>query len=78
VKAKGIIKRARNFAEPFRVTNGDKFRLKDVDPGDTLGLKSGDKPKAKDALAMGIEVLAELQDKLKELAAAKRALLAKK
>ena len=64
MKTKEVIKRARSFAEPFRVTNGDKFRLKDVDPGDTLGLKSGDKPKAKDALAMGVEVLAELQDKL--------------
>ena len=64
MKTKEIIKKARNFAEPFRVTNGDKFRLEDVDPGDTLGLKSEDKPKAKEALAMGVEVLAELQDKL--------------
>jgi len=64
MKTKEIIKRARNFAEPFRVTNGDKFRLRDVDPGDTLNLKSEDKPRAKEALAMGVEVLAELQDKL--------------
>ena len=64
MKTKEVIKRARSFAEPFRVTNGDKFRLKDVDPGDTLNLKFEDKPKAKDALAMGVEVLAELQDKL--------------
>ena len=64
MKTKEIIKRARNFAEPFRVTNGDKFRLRDVDPRDTLNLKSEDKPRAKEALAMGVEVLAELQDKL--------------
>jgi len=35
-----------------------------VDPGDTLGLKSADKPRAKEALAEGVGVLSELQDKL--------------
>ena len=30
------IKRARGVAKPFRVTDGDGFRLKDIDPGDTL------------------------------------------
>ena len=60
---KTFIKRARKFAKPFRVTD-DKFRLKDVDPGDTLDLTSEDKPRAKEALAMGIDVLAEMQDML--------------
>ena len=46
-----FVKKAREFAKPFRVTNGGKFRLKDVDPGDTLGSKSEDKPRAKEALA---------------------------
>ena len=46
MKTKEVIKRARQLAEPFRVTDGDKFRLKDVDPADTLGLKSEDKPRA--------------------------------
>ncbi len=32
------------------------FRLKHIDPEDTLGLKSEDKPKAKEALQNGIEV----------------------
>ena len=64
MKTKEIIKRARKLATPFRVTNGDKFQLKDVDPGDTLHLNSEDKPRAKEALAMGVEVLAELQDML--------------
>ena len=64
MKTKAIIKKARKFAEPFRVTNGDKFRLKDVDPGDTLNLKTEDKPRAKEALAIGVHALAELQDKL--------------
>src|SRR3974390_3234830 len=64
MKAKNVIKRAHKFAKPFRVTNGAKFRLKNIDPGDTLGLKAEDRPRAKEALAMGIEALAELQDKL--------------
>ncbi len=64
MNTKAFLKRARKFAAPFRVTNGDKFRLKDVEPDDTLGLKSEDKPRAKEALALGVPVLAELQDKL--------------
>jgi len=60
---KKMIKRARKLAEPFRVTD-DKFRLKDIDPDDTLDLTSEDKPRAKEALANGIELLAELQDRL--------------
>ena len=59
-----IIKQARELSKPFRVTNGGKFRLKDVDPRDTLGLKSEDKPRAKDALATGVDALAQLQDML--------------
>ena len=64
MKAKQLIKRVRNVTAPFCVTNGDKFRLKDIDPGDTLGFKSEDKPRAKEALATGVQFLAELQDKL--------------
>jgi len=64
MKPKELVKRARKFAKPFRITDGSKFRLKDIDPADTLHLTSEDKPRAKEALAMGIEVLAELQDML--------------
>jgi PPK2 family polyphosphate:nucleotide phosphotransferase len=64
MKTKTVIKRAREFAKPFRVTNGSKFRLKKIDPGDTLKLDAEDKPRAKEALALGIDVLAELQDRL--------------
>lgn len=64
MKKKEFIKRARKFAKPFCVADGKEFRLKHVDPVDTLGLKSEDKPKAQEALKNGIEVLAELQDKL--------------
>ncbi|MCI0657488.1 MAG: polyphosphate kinase 2 family protein [Acidobacteria bacterium] len=59
-----LIKRARNFSKPFRVSDGKGFRLKDVDPGDTLDLTSEDKPRAKEALATGVEALAALQDML--------------
>lgn len=65
MKTKKLIKRACEFSEPFRITKGKDFRLKDFDPNDTLGLsKEADKPRAKEALAMGVTVLAELQDKL--------------
>ena len=65
MKTKKLVKRAREFAEPFRITKGKEFRLKDIDPNDTLGFtKEEDKPRAQEALAMGVTVLAELQDKL--------------
>jgi PPK2 family polyphosphate:nucleotide phosphotransferase len=60
---KGFIKKARKLAKPFRVTDGS-FRLKDIDPGDTLDFTAEDKPRAKEALAMGVSVLAELQNML--------------
>jgi PPK2 family polyphosphate:nucleotide phosphotransferase len=60
---KNLIKRARKLAKTFRVTD-DRFRLKDIDPGDTLKFTSEDKPRAKEALAMGVSLLAELQDML--------------
>lgn len=63
MKMKEIIRAARKFCEPFRVTN-DHFKLKDYDPDETLGFKSEDKPRAKEALETGIQALAELQDKL--------------
>jgi PPK2 family polyphosphate:nucleotide phosphotransferase len=65
MKTKQIIKTVRELAEPFRVTKGKDFRLKDVDPNDTLEFtKEADKPRSKEALAMGVAALAELQDKL--------------
>jgi PPK2 family polyphosphate:nucleotide phosphotransferase len=61
---KDTIKRARGFSTPFRITDDRDFRLKHFDPGETLGLGSEDKPRAKEALAMGVEALAQLQDRL--------------
>jgi PPK2 family polyphosphate:nucleotide phosphotransferase len=60
-----IFKISRRLAEPFRVSKGKEFRLKDVDPNDTLEFsKDADKPRAKEAQAIGVAALAELQDKL--------------
>lgn len=64
MKPKRLIRRARDFAQPFCVVNGHGFRLRHFDPGDTGGLKSEDKPRAREALAEGVQLLAELQDKL--------------
>jgi len=65
MKTKEIIKTARELSKPFRVTKGKNFRLKDVDPDDTLDFtKEADKPRSKEALSRGVTALAELQDKL--------------
>jgi polyphosphate kinase 2 (PPK2 family) len=64
MKLKEIVKRSKSIAEPYCVTDGKNFRLKDVDPSDTQGLKSEDKPRAKEALRVGVEALAGLQDML--------------
>ena len=52
------------FLDPYRITRGERFRLKDHDPGDTGGLGSEDKPEAKALLAQGVDRLAELQERL--------------
>jgi PPK2 family polyphosphate:nucleotide phosphotransferase len=64
MKAKEIIERSRKFITPYRVTNGKKFRLKDVHPDDTGETTSEDKSRAKELLERGVDVLAELQDVL--------------
>jgi PPK2 family polyphosphate:nucleotide phosphotransferase len=64
MKLSKIIKVARKFSKPYRITDGARFRLKDIDPEDTHGLKSEDKPRAKEALEIGIDALAQLQDML--------------
>ena len=64
MKLKEIIKKARQFSEPFRVADGKGFRLKNFDAADTQDLKSEDKPRAKEALDIGIAALAQLQDML--------------
>ena len=50
------------FVSPFRIEDGLRFRLKDFDPGETLGLKS--KEHAEEALQQSTLRMAELQDRL--------------
>ncbi|KAA0252663.1 polyphosphate kinase 2 family protein [Acidobacteria bacterium ACD] len=65
--------KAAKLSRSYRVEAGRRFRLKDVDPGDTAGLKL-DKDRAEEILEeKGVERLAQLQDEL--YAQDKRALL---
>jgi PPK2 family polyphosphate:nucleotide phosphotransferase len=52
------------WIEPYRVENGAKFRLKNINPGDTRGIKDERKPEARERLAEGVAWLAEEQEKL--------------
>ena len=62
--ARSAIKRLAKFVHPYRITKGGKFRLKDIDPRDTHGLKSEFKGRAKELLANGVEWLAAEQEML--------------
>jgi PPK2 family polyphosphate:nucleotide phosphotransferase len=59
-----IRKLSHRLVQPYRITNGRKFRLKDFRPDDTGRLKAEDKPLAHEALEVGKEALALLQDML--------------
>src|ERR1044071_8045818 len=64
MNSKNFLKQARKYSEAYRVTKGARFRLKDVDPGDRLDFDPDEKPDAEEALAEGVELLKDLQDKL--------------
>ncbi len=64
VKLKRVVNAAREVAAPYCVRNGKKFRLKDLDPADTAGYSSEDKPRAKEALQNGVQTLSTLQEVL--------------
>ena len=55
-------KASRKLSEAYRIDDGSKFRLKDVDPADTGPIES--KEKAREYLRSGIERLTKLQDML--------------
>jgi PPK2 family polyphosphate:nucleotide phosphotransferase len=57
-----LIKEASRLAEPFCVTKGEKFRLKDWDPAATTGVKN--KHHAQNILDAREGVLSHLQEKL--------------
>ncbi len=54
--------KAEDYARPYRITDGGRFRLADVDPAETRWVKT--KQQAARALEEGVEVLSELQEKL--------------
>jgi PPK2 family polyphosphate:nucleotide phosphotransferase len=56
--------RARSFSRPYRIDHPKRFRLDDIDPADIGGLASEDSRRAKEALASGVALLSELQEKL--------------
>jgi PPK2 family polyphosphate:nucleotide phosphotransferase len=64
VKQSEVIRRARRLSQPFRVTRGTSFRMRDIDPRDTLHFTAQDKPRAREALQVGIEALADMQSRL--------------
>ncbi len=39
MKLSKVIKKARELASPYCITDGKEFRLKDIDPDDTGGLE---------------------------------------
>jgi PPK2 family polyphosphate:nucleotide phosphotransferase len=59
-----MLKQLANWVDPYRVTDGSKFRLARIDPADTAGLKSESKRQAAQRLADGVRWLAAEQDKL--------------
>jgi PPK2 family polyphosphate:nucleotide phosphotransferase len=50
------------YPKSYRIEHGKHFRLKDIDPADTHGLKSEFKAQAKALLEKGVKELARLQD----------------
>ena len=60
---KEILDRIEKYVDPFRITKGKGFRLKNFDPGDTRGLTMG-KGEAAELLQRGTEWLADEQDML--------------
>ena len=60
---KEILDRTHKYTQPFRITKGEGFKLKNYDPGDTCGLKL-DKGEASELLRQGTEWLTQEQDVL--------------
>jgi PPK2 family polyphosphate:nucleotide phosphotransferase len=59
---KELIKRAKTFSKRYCVGDGKKFKLKDYKTNPHFDLGPEDKPLVKQALQLGVEALAALQD----------------
>ena len=55
-------KKIAQFAQKYCITQGHKFHLKDIDPGDTAKIK--DEDQARELLAAGIKKISDLQGRL--------------
>jgi len=64
MKRKEFIDRCHEVIAAYTVTDGKDFRLKDYRPDDTGPASQDDKPRARELLDQGVEILAELQDVL--------------
>src|SRR5438552_3249466 len=62
MKHKKQVKEAKRIVEKYRITKGEKFRLKDYDPADTNGVKS--KQHAENILERRVGLLSDMQEKL--------------
>jgi PPK2 family polyphosphate:nucleotide phosphotransferase len=62
MKERKLVREASRLAEPFCVTNGKKFRLKDFDPAETSGVKS--KGHAEKLLEESSAMASQMQEKL--------------
>ena len=62
MKKRKLIKESYHVSDRFRITKGKKFRLSDIDPADTGGVKS--KKHAEHLLEQSSAMLTHLQDML--------------
>jgi PPK2 family polyphosphate:nucleotide phosphotransferase len=56
------MRKASDLLNRYRIDDGSKFRLKQIEPNDTGGISN--KPRARQMLVDGVERLSQLQDKL--------------
>jgi PPK2 family polyphosphate:nucleotide phosphotransferase len=61
---KDFVARARKLSKPYRVTSEKDFRLKDFATSVDSDLGKAEKPLAQQALQLGVQALAAMQDKL--------------
>lgn len=61
---KDFIARAKKVSKPYRVTSDKKFKLKDFDTDGSTKLAKVEKQFAQQALQLGVQAIAEMQDKM--------------
>jgi len=64
MKTSKVVEASARLARKYRVDQGDKFRLKDFEPDDLGGFDKEDKIRGKEALRVGVEAMAEMQEVL--------------